>query len=96
LHFLALALLCWRLLPCDLPALRTRFFRPLVQCGEYSLVVYCVSVLLSFAAHAMLSTDWNNLASQTLVSLVGIAIMASVARLLARIDRGATGHPRPL
>jgi hypothetical protein len=96
LHFLALALLCWRLLPCDLPALRTRFFRPLVQCGEYSLVVYCVSVLLSFAAHAILSTDWNSLGLQTLVSLVGIAIMASVARLLARIDRGATGHPRPL
>jgi len=25
-HFLALALLCWRLLPCNLPVLRTRFF----------------------------------------------------------------------
>jgi hypothetical protein len=40
-----------RLLPCNLPALRTRLFRPLVQCGEYSLVIYCVSVLISFAAH---------------------------------------------
>jgi len=96
LHFLALALLCWRLLPCNLPALRTHFFRPLVQCGEYSLVVYCVSVLLSFAAHAILSAGWNNLASQTLVSLVGITIMASVAGLLARINRAATGQLRPL
>jgi hypothetical protein len=40
LHFLALALLCWRMLPCDLPLLRTRLLRPLVQCGEYSLVIY--------------------------------------------------------
>src|SRR6516164_6920922 len=48
LHFLALALLCWRLLPCNLPALQTRFLRLLVQCGEYSLAIYCVSVLLSF------------------------------------------------
>ena len=96
LHFLALALLCWRLLPCNLPVLKTRFFRPLVQCGEYSLVVYCVSVLLSFAAHAILSAGWNNLASQTLVSLVGIAIMAAVAGLLARINRAANGHLRPL
>jgi hypothetical protein len=96
LHFLALALLCWRLLPCDLPALRTRFFRPLVRCGEYSLVVYCVSVLLSFAAHAILSGGWNNLASQTLVSLAGIAIMTAVAGLLASISRTATGHLRPL
>jgi hypothetical protein len=64
LHFLALALLCWRMLPCDLPLLRTRLLRPLVQCGEYSLVIYCISVLLSFAAHAILSLSWNDLVSQ--------------------------------
>jgi hypothetical protein len=96
LHFLALALLCWRLLPCKLPALRTRLLRPLVQCGEYSLAIYCISVLLSFVAHAILNMGWNNLASQTLVSVAGIAIMAAIARLLARIDRAATSHPRTL
>jgi hypothetical protein len=77
LHFLASALLFWRLLPCSLPTLRTRFMRPLVRCGEYSLPVYCVSVLLSFAAHAALNLGWNNLASQTLVSLAGIAVMVA-------------------
>ncbi|OAF07762.1 hypothetical protein AYJ54_16800 [Bradyrhizobium centrolobii] len=96
LHFLALALLCWRLLPCNLPVLRTRVFRPLVQCGEYSLPIYCVSVLLSFAAHAILNMGWNSLASQTLVSVAGIAVMAAIAGLLARIDRTATSHPRTL
>jgi len=96
LHFLALALLCWRLLPCNLPALRMRFFRPLVQCGEYSLVIYCVSVLLSFAAHAILNIGPNNLASQTLVSLAGIAIMAVFAGLLARMGRTGKAHPRTL
>jgi hypothetical protein len=96
LHFLALALLCWRLLPCSLPMLRRRFFRPLVQCGEYSLVIYCVSVVLSFAAHAILNTGWNNLASQTLVSVAGIAVMAAIAEMLARNDRTVTSHPRTL
>jgi hypothetical protein len=96
LHFLALALLCWRLLPCNLPALRTRFLRPLVQCGEYSLAIYCISVLLSFVAHALLSMGWNNLVSQTLVSVAGIAIMAAIAGLLARIDRTVSVHPRVL
>ncbi len=95
LHFLALALLCWRLLPCDLPVLRKRLLRPLVLCGEYSLVIYCISVLLSFAAHAILNSGWNNLVSQTLVSLAGIAIMAAIAGLLAGIDRTANAHPRP-
>lgn len=95
-HFLALALLCWRLLPCNLPAIRTRFLRPLVQCGEYSLAIYCISVLLSFAAHAILSAGWNNRGSQTLVSVAGIVIMALTAALLARNDRTANGHPRAL
>ena len=96
LHFLALALLCWRLLPCNLPVLRTRFLRPLVQCGEYSLVIYCVSVLLSFAGHAILSAGWNNVASQSLVSVAGIAIMAAIAVVLARFNRKVTPHPRTL
>jgi hypothetical protein len=96
LHFLALALLCWRLQPCDLPVLRTRYLRPLAQCGEYALVVYCASVLLSFAAHAILSTSWNNLVSQTLVSVAGIAVMAAIAALLARSGGDAKGFPRIL
>jgi hypothetical protein len=95
-HFLALALLCWRLLPCNLPVLRTRFLRPLVQCGEHSLAIYCVSVLLSFAAHAILNMGWNNLASQTFVSVAGLVIMAAIAALLARIDQTAKGHLRTL
>ena len=69
--------------------LRTRFLRPLVQCGKYSLPVYCTSVLLSFSAHAILGMGWNNLASQTLVSIGGVAIMAAIAALLARSDRAA-------
>jgi hypothetical protein len=96
LHFLAIALLCWRLLPCNLLTQRTRFLRPLVQCGEYSLAIYCISVLLSFAAHAILSAAWNGLASQTLLSIAGIAIMAAMAALLARIERTVIVHPRAL
>jgi hypothetical protein len=95
IHFLALALLCWRLLPCDLPALKRRLLRPLVQCGEYSLAIYCISVLLAFAAHAVLSVGWNNLASQTLLSVAGIVILAVAAGVLARMDRAAV-HPRTL
>jgi hypothetical protein len=96
LHFLALALLCWRLLPCSLPTLKTRLMRPLVQSGEYSLAVYCISVLLSFAAHAALNLGWNNLVSQTLVSVAGIAVMAATAGLLAKIARNASHRPRVL
>lgn len=96
IHFLALALLCWRLLPSDLPVLNARLLRPLIQCGEYSLAIYCISVLLSFAAHAILSMGWNNLASQTLFGAGGIAVLAAAAGFLAKIDRRTAPHPRTL
>ena len=93
LHFLALALLCWRMLPCSLPVLRTRLLRPLVKCGEYSLVIYCLSVLLSFAAHAILNLGWNGLVSQTLVSVAGLAVMAATASVLATVNRATEPQP---
>jgi hypothetical protein len=93
LHFLALALLCWRMLPCSLPVLRTPLLRPLVQCGEYSLVIYCISVLLSFAAHAILNLGWNDLVSQTLVSFAGLAVMAATASVLAKVNRATEPQP---
>jgi len=56
-------------------------------------VIYCISVLLSFAAHAILNLGWNDLVSQTLVSIAGIAIMAMIAGLLARFDQTGNAHP---
>ena len=84
---MALALVIWRLLPSNLAVLRTRVLHPIIRCGEYPLVVYCASVLLSFAAIAVLGSGWNNFAMQTLVSIVGVAIMTAIAAVLARIDR---------
>lgn len=97
-HFAALALLCWRFLPSNLAILRVWAIRPLVQCGEHSLVIYCAGVLLSFAGHAILSLGWNSLASQTLVSLAGLVIMSAIAALMSGINRTAIAypHPRPL
>jgi hypothetical protein len=93
MHFLALALLCWCILPSDLPLLRTPLLRPVVQCGEYSLGIYCISVLLSFAAHAILNLGWNDLVSETLVSVAGIAVMAATAVVLAKVNRATDAHP---
>ena len=95
-HFAALALLCWRFLPSNLVILRAWALRPLVQCGEYALVIYCAGVLLSFAGHAILSLGWDSLAAQTLVSLAGLAVMSGMAALLSGMNRAALTHPSPL
>jgi len=96
LHFAALALLCWRFLPSNASILKARSLVPLIRCGEYSLAIYCVSVLLSFAAHALLSLGSNGLASQTLVTLLGLGLMSALAMSLASIDRGVLPNLRPL
>ncbi|WP_061022839.1 OpgC domain-containing protein [Bradyrhizobium sp. CCH5-F6] len=95
LHFAALALLCWRVLPSNASILKATALRPLIRCGEYSLAVYCASVLLSFAAHAVLGEGWNSLASQTLLTLLGLGLMSAMAVLLATIDRGVFPNLRP-
>ncbi|WP_245333727.1 OpgC domain-containing protein [Bradyrhizobium guangdongense] len=96
LHFAALALLCWRLLPSNAGILKAGALRPLIRCGEYSLAIYCASVLLSFAAHALLGLGSNSLASQTLVTLLGLGLMSALAISLAAIDRGMFPNLRPL
>lgn len=96
LHFAALALLCWRHLPSNAEILHTKALRPLIRCGEYALAIYCVGVLLSFAAHALLDLGWNGPVSQTVVILAGLGLMSATAMFLAAIDRGELPELRPL
>lgn len=95
-HFLALAFVCYRLLPSNNAILRSRAARPLVQCGEHSLVIYCLGVLLAFAAHAVLILVSNALSIQIAVTVTGIILMSVVAALLSRLDRSLQSHPRTI
>ena len=95
-HFLALAFVCYRIVPGNNAILRSRAARPLVQCGEHSLVIYCLGVLLAFAAHAVLTLVSNTLSTQLMVTAAGIAAMSASAALLSRLDRSLEAHPRTI
>jgi hypothetical protein len=95
-HFLALAFVCYRIVPGNNTILRSRAARPLVQCGEHSLVIYCLGVLLAFAAHAVLTLVSNTLSAQIIVTVAGIIAMSVVAALLSRLDRSLQSHPRTI
>jgi hypothetical protein len=79
LHFLAAALVVTRFMPKDWPGLEWRIFRPLIECGQQSLAVFCLGVFLSFAGHVALLLSWGSLLAQVLVSASGIAIMTLAA-----------------
>jgi len=96
LHFLALAFVCWHVIPSNHAVLQSRWLRPLIQCGEHSLAVFCASVLLSFAAHFILVQLSDGLVAQIVAAAGGILLMSALAALLSRLDRTGTAHPRTI
>jgi hypothetical protein len=86
LHFLALAVLAAWLLPRDWRMLKTPVMRSAIRCGQNSLPIYCLGVLLAFASHTALLNISSGLAMQIASSIGGIAAMIVSATLLNMIN----------
>jgi hypothetical protein len=86
LHFLAIAILAAWLVPRDWRWLKTPVMRGAICCGQNSLPIYCVGVLLAFASHMALLGISDGLAMQIVLSLGGIGAMIATATLLSLID----------
>lgn len=82
LHFLAGLVLVARCLPSDPTRLSSWLVRPLILCGQHSLPVFCLGVLLSFSAHWILVEVSGSVAVQILVSFGGVALLVAFAWLL--------------
>jgi hypothetical protein len=79
LHFVILALLVTRFLPKDWKGLEWPVFDPLIKCGQQSLRVFCVGVVLSFLGYFLLSISHGTLFIQLAISLAGIGILCGIA-----------------
>ncbi len=89
LHFFALAVVAARLVPRDWHGLSQPWMIAIIRCGENSLAIYCLSVLLSFIGHVALEEISGSIAMQIGVSLVGIAFIICAATLMtwtAKLD----------
>jgi hypothetical protein len=90
LHFLALAIVVSRLMPSDWRGLMSPWMIAMIRCGENSLPMYCLGVLLSFMGFVMLGEFSSGFAMQLAVSIVGIALMICAATLMtwtSKFDR---------
>ncbi|MFB9264277.1 OpgC domain-containing protein [Bradyrhizobium erythrophlei] len=85
LHFLAIAVLAVRLVPPDWPALKTPLLRSMIRCGQNSLPIYCLGVLLACGSHMALLKISNGAAMQIALSAGGILVMIVAATLLNSI-----------
>ena len=86
LHFLAIAVLVAWLVPRNWRGLTTPVMRGAIRCGQNSLPIYCLGVLLTFASHVALLEISDGLAMQIALSLAGIAAMIATATLLNSIS----------
>ena len=82
LHFFALAILAVWLVPRDWRGLATPVMRGAIRCGENSLSIYCLGVLLALASHIALVDISDGLAMQIALSLAGTLMMIAAATLL--------------
>ena len=68
LHFFALAILAVWFVPRNWRGLTTPVMRGAMRCGENSLPIYCLGVLLALASHLALLDISDELAMQIAVS----------------------------
>ena len=94
LHFLALAIVAVRFVPQDWRGLSTPVMRCARRCGENSLPIFCLGVLLALASHLTLIDISDQLAMQMVLSLGGILVMIAVATLLNSISIKPARQPR--
>jgi hypothetical protein len=90
IHFLALAFVVSRLAPRQWHGPIRPLMTAMIRCGENSLSIYCLGVLLSFVGQVLLADVSGGFAMQLLISLAGIAVMIIAATLLtweSQLDR---------
>jgi hypothetical protein len=80
--FFAMVVVIAALVPRDAVILRSAAARPLVLCGQQSLEVFCLGILLSALGHFVLSEYNSNVAVQLAVNLAGILTMCLTARVI--------------
>jgi hypothetical protein len=99
LHFMALALVTVHFIPIDWPGLKSRWLKPMIVCGQHSLEIFCLGILLSFVGHFVTSEISRSVGMQILISMLGISAMVAVASLITWYDtiegRGSGGRPKP-
>jgi hypothetical protein len=93
LHVLALAILAIRFVPYTWPRPMTPLMRGTMHCGENSLPIYCLGVLLALASHVALLCISDGLPIQIALSLGGILIMIVAAMLLNSIKNKPKRRP---
>jgi hypothetical protein len=82
ISFLALAVTVAHFVGRDSGVLRWRAAQLIIRCGQHSLQVFCLGIVLSVLAYILLTFFRNDVLTQLGISLAGIVAMMGIAVLL--------------
>jgi hypothetical protein len=98
-HFLALAIVIVHLVSPGSRFLRWRASWPIIMCGQQSLQIFCLGILLSVLGHFVLTESSGGLPIQLAVNVVGFALMIGTAALITwyrAMERSPDVLPNPV
>ena len=93
INFLALALATVYFVKPESAFLRWRVAAPVILCGQHSLYVFCLGIVLAVLGHFVLSEFYSELPMQIVVNLFGFAVMIGTASLLAWYKTAGNARP---
>jgi hypothetical protein len=82
ISFLALAIASAHAVRRDSPFLRRPLAQSIIRCGQRSLQIFCLGILLSVSGHIVLTSVRADVAMQLAIDLSGILLMIAIAELL--------------
>ena len=92
-HLIAIVLIATRFISQHSPILRWRLFSPMIVCGQHSLEVFCLGIVLSYCAHAAIEVESNSIGVQIIVGIAGLLILSTTALVFGRApSRGGEGR----
>jgi hypothetical protein len=94
ISFLTLAIATVHVVRPESRFLRQRWARPVIICGQQSLYIFCLGIVLSVLGHFLLAEFSGRFFMQVGVNLVGIGTMIAVALLLNWFKTASRRSPR--
>jgi hypothetical protein len=83
INFLCVALIAGRFIPMRSRFWTSRIGWPIVRCGQFSLYVFCFTILLALMGRFILQEVDASFGMQLLINIVGIAAMIAMSTFLA-------------
>ena len=83
ISFFALALTIVHFMPRDSAILRHPLSRLVIVCGQHSLHVFCLGILLSVLGRFIVTSISSGLLMQLAVNIAGLALMIALAQLMS-------------